>query len=107
MSQTLNIKSHVTATVIGDFQQLEPSYYGSIKAHPSYEIFCEIYGVTDWKWAAVDTWITFAVIVTLFVLIKNISYFILLKTKLIIDDGARFPLIDLFKQEQEKLRSFK
>lgn len=111
MSQTLDIRSHVTATVIGDFERLSPEYYASYggieKAHPSYEIFCEIYGVTNWKWAAVDTWVTFAVIVTIFVFIKNISYFYFVKTNLIHDHEAKFPFIDFLKSNHQRIKSLK
>ncbi len=110
ISQLLNIQTHVTATVVGDFELLDPSYYalsGPLPAHPSYKIFCEIYGVTNWKWAAVDTWITFGVIVTLFVAIKNIAYFNLVRTNLIQDYDAKFPFMDFVVNSCKKMKSLR
>ncbi len=49
-SQLLDIKTHVTATVIGDFIKLDPQYYSIFavdNGHPSYQIFLEIYGIND------------------------------------------------------------
>ncbi len=109
-SQLLDLKTHVTATVIGDFVRLSPEYYSQFAiapGHPSYEIFCEIYGTHDWKWASFDTWITFAVIVTIFVGIKNISYYNLIRLNLIHDNQTKFPFIDFLRKEADKIKSLR
>ena len=101
-SQLLNIKTHVTATVIGDFVHLSPSYYewmSTAPGHPSYGIFIDIYGVSNWKWASVVTWITFAVIVTIFVAIHNINYYYCVKNDLIIDQQTKFYVADFVKEK--------
>ena len=104
-SQLLDIKTHVTATVIGDFVKLSPSYYEWMSiadGHPSYGIFIEIYGVSNWIWASVVTWITFAVIVTIFVAIHNASYYYCVKNDLIEDHQTEFYVADFVKEKMHK-----
>ncbi len=105
-SQLLDIKTHVTATVIGDFIKLDPQYYSIFavdNGHPSYQIFLEIYGINDWISGAVVTWITFAVIVSIFVLIKNTVYYFEVKNNLIDDPNVKYPLFDFIKNKAEQL----
>ncbi len=70
--------------------------------HPSYGIFIEIYGVSNWKWASVVTWITFAVIVTIFVAIHNASYYYCVKNDLIEDHQTEFYAADFVKEKMHK-----
>lgn len=92
MSSSLQLYTHVTAMVKGDFEPMTsgqapiiPDYYTFVyngvnlnkyPGHPSYKVFVDIYGCTTWEAASAVTWVTFAVIVCIEIFIKNfVSYF--------------------------------
>ncbi len=94
MQKGLHLFTHVTAIVEGDFMQMPPSYYEFVydgkvisqyPGHPSYAVFIDIYGCKTWEAASAVTWITFAVIVILIILIKNTIYYFTNKQMIIID----------------------
>ncbi len=94
MSKGLHLFTHVTAIVEGDFMKMPDEYYvfewngqhiDEYPGHPSYKVFIDIYGCKTWEVASAVTWITFAVIVILFVLIKNVVYYFTNKEMVIID----------------------
>ncbi len=94
MSAGLHLYTHVTAIVEGDFMRMPPDYYtfewdgvtiSQYPGHPSYSVFIDIYGCKTWQAASVVTWITFAVIVILVILLKNTVYYFTNKEMVVID----------------------
>ncbi len=91
VSSNLNIYSHVTAMVKGDFDLMDSSYYDTQWAiapgHPGYAVFKDIYGISDWKVAAAVSWITFTVFVIIMVVLKTLSCNLFNNEVIIIDNS--------------------
>ncbi len=78
IAYSLNIKSHVTALVVGDYFILNNSYYihqwSLSKPHPPYSIFVEIFG-TNKSWiGSLSSWLTFTIITIIIILVKNLLF---------------------------------
>lgn len=76
----LDIRTHVTASVKGEFIRLDDWYYesplGIIGDRPTYGIFTKIFPFQQWWAVGIFAWISFCILVGFIILIRNLPYLI-------------------------------
>ncbi len=89
IAYTLDIKSHVTACVIGDYKYLDDSYYQGIPNDQwfvTYIAFNTIWPFKQWQWVAVFSWISFVFLISAVVIAINLIYMLFERNKMIMID---------------------
>lgn len=99
VSRGLDIQTHVTAMVKGDFVSMPDEYYTreidgrhpmKYLGHPSYQVFLDIYYGGNhspdlWGAGSALAWVSFTVIVLLIIALKNIVYSLTTNNAVVID----------------------